>query len=61
MIRHGLVSGTGGTRFISQQGVKMGRPSNLHVLIHGTDGRDGIEVGGHVAPIIRATMTLPAL
>jgi trans-2,3-dihydro-3-hydroxyanthranilate isomerase len=46
MMRHGLAPSAGGTRFTSEQGVKMGRPSFLHVLVHGESGRDGIEVGG---------------
>jgi trans-2,3-dihydro-3-hydroxyanthranilate isomerase len=58
MIRNRLVSGAPGTRFISEQGTKMGRRSLLHVAIHGQDGAEGIEVGGHVAPLVRATLTL---
>lgn len=60
MMRHGLVSGVSGTQFISEQGVKMGRRSLLHVLINGDQGADGIEIGGHVAPLVEATMTLPS-
>lgn len=59
MIRHGLASGASGTRFISEQGTKMGRRSLLHVQIHGEDGRDGIEIGGYVTPLVEATMSLP--
>jgi trans-2,3-dihydro-3-hydroxyanthranilate isomerase len=59
MMRHGLISATDGTRFVSEQGTKMGRRSILHVLIHGEKGADGIEVGGYVSPIVEATMTLP--
>lgn len=58
MMRHGLVSSTAGTRFVSEQGTRMQRRSLLHVLIHGEGGKDGIEVGGHVAPIVEATMRL---
>jgi predicted PhzF superfamily epimerase YddE/YHI9 len=36
----------------------MGRRSFLHVFVHGENGADGIEVGGHVTPLSRATMTL---
>jgi hypothetical protein len=36
----------------------MGRRSLLHVLIHGENGKDGIEVGGYVTPLVEATMTL---
>lgn len=57
MMRHGLVSGAAGTRFISEQGTHMGRRSILHVEIFGENGTQGIDVGGHVAPIASATMT----
>lgn len=58
MIRNHLVSGAPGTRFVSEQGTKMGRRSLLHVHVIGQDGKDGIEVGGHVAPLIQATLRL---
>lgn len=58
MIRNRLVSGAPGARFLSEQGTKMGRRSLLHVAIHGQDGAEGIEVGGHVAPLIEATLRL---
>ncbi len=58
MMRHRLVSGATGTRFISEQGTKMGRRSFLHVLIKGENGSDGIEVGGHVTPVSTASMRL---
>jgi trans-2,3-dihydro-3-hydroxyanthranilate isomerase len=56
MIRHKLVSGQAGTRFISEQGTKMGRRSLLHVEVQGED--DGIYIGGHVTPVAEAVMTL---
>ena len=59
MIRHRLVSGAAGSRFISEQGAKMGRRSLLHVLVRGDQGSDGIEVGGNVTPLVRATLQLP--
>jgi trans-2,3-dihydro-3-hydroxyanthranilate isomerase len=58
MLAHGLWK-TGGAGFVSEQGVKMGRHSFLHVRAHGEDGRDGIEVGGRVTTVADATMTLP--
>jgi trans-2,3-dihydro-3-hydroxyanthranilate isomerase len=58
MMRHSLVSGAAGNRFVSEQGTKMGRRSILHVHIIGQNGVDGIEVGGYVAPVAEATMTL---
>ena len=36
----------------------MGRRSYLHVQINGESGSDGIEVGGHVAPVATAMMEL---
>ncbi|HSP15988.1 MAG TPA: PhzF family phenazine biosynthesis protein [Thermoanaerobaculia bacterium] len=58
MMRHGLVSSRDGTRFVSEQGTKMGRRSILHVNVKGEMGRDGIEVGGNVTPLTEASMTL---
>jgi len=51
MLQHSLTSGVTGSRFVSEQGVKMGRRSILHVLLHGEQGVEGIEVGGHVTPV----------
>ena len=58
MMRHGLVSGASGTRFISEQGTRMGRRSILHVKILGDQGDEGINVGGNVTPIAEGVMTL---
>lgn len=59
MMHHGLVSRANGTRFVSEQGTKMGRRSFLHVHVHGENGAEGIEVGGHVTPLATASMRLP--
>lgn len=59
MMKHGLISSLDGTRFISEQGVKMGRRSVLHVFVHGERGGRGIEVGGNVVPVAQGTMQLP--
>ena len=59
MLRYGLLSGPLRQRFVSEQGTKMGRRSFLHVLAHGPDGGDGIDVGGSVTPIAEAAMRLP--
>jgi trans-2,3-dihydro-3-hydroxyanthranilate isomerase len=56
MMRNALVSNAPGTRFVSEQGTKMRRRSLLHVLVHGAGGADGIEVGGHVTPVVEATL-----
>ena len=60
MLRNNLTPREKGSRFISEQGTKMGRRSILHILIHGENGADGIEVGGYVTPLVEATMTLPS-
>ncbi|MGH9720967.1 MAG: PhzF family phenazine biosynthesis protein, partial [Bryobacteraceae bacterium] len=55
MMRHGLVRGGSDLRFISEQGVKMGRRSILHV--HAPSAEE-IHVGGHVAPLTEGTFTI---
>jgi trans-2,3-dihydro-3-hydroxyanthranilate isomerase len=59
MIEYGLAPATGdGARFMSEQGTKMGRRSELHIRLLGGRGEGGIEVGGYVAPLTQAIMTL---
>jgi trans-2,3-dihydro-3-hydroxyanthranilate isomerase len=58
MMRYGLVSRAAGTRFHSEQGTKMGRRSILHVVIHGENGVDGIDVGGYVTPVATGRLTV---
>ena len=59
MLAHGLAPHTAaGARFISEQGTKMGRKSELHIRLDGDRGEHGLEVGGYVAPLTRATMVL---
>ena len=58
MMRHALVSRAHGTRFLSIQGEKMGRRSELHVEIAGDSGSTGIDVGGNVVPVARGELTL---
>jgi trans-2,3-dihydro-3-hydroxyanthranilate isomerase len=58
MVRHRLVSGAAGTRFVSEQGTKMGRRSILYVELHGDGGADGIDVGGYVTPVAEGTLKL---
>ena len=58
MMRHGLISRSAGTRFVSEQGTKMGRRSLLHVQVNGEDGSQSIEIGGHVTPLVDARMWL---
>ena len=58
MMRHGLVSSASGTRFVSEQGTLMGRRCLLHVHIRGEGGVEGIDVGGHVTPLVTASMSV---
>ena len=58
MMKHRLARSADGTRFLSEQGKKMGRRSLLHVLIHGENGRDGIEVGGNTTYVAEARLFL---
>jgi hypothetical protein len=39
----------------------MGRRSILHILVHGEQGANGIEVGGYVTPVIEGVLTLAGL
>lgn len=58
MMRHRLVPRASGTRFVSEQGVKMLRRSELHVTVLGDSGAEGIEVGGHVVPVGRGELSI---
>lgn len=58
MIENKLAPSAAGTRFVSEQGTKMGRRSLLHVEVAGARGADGIDVGGHVTPVIEATLRI---
>jgi len=58
MMEHGWLGRTAGTKMVSEQGVKMGRRSELHVQLNGDAGRDGIEVGGYVTAVAEATLQI---
>jgi trans-2,3-dihydro-3-hydroxyanthranilate isomerase len=58
VMRHDLIPNAGDTRFVNEQGTKMGRRSLLHVEVRGKSATDGIYVGGYVTPIVEAVMTL---
>jgi len=58
MMRHGLIDEDGDTRFVSEQGTKMGRRSILHVHVLGRRGEQGIDIGGHVTPVARGSFIL---
>jgi len=59
MMRSGLASSAAGTRWVSEQGVKMGRRSLLHIHVRGQGGAEAIEIGGHVTPVAHAVLRLP--
>jgi trans-2,3-dihydro-3-hydroxyanthranilate isomerase len=59
MMRHGLVGSADGTRFTSEQGVKMKRRSLLHVIVNGANGSDGIEIGGNAVLVARGELFVP--
>ena len=58
MIKYGLFTRASNTRFISEQGTKMGRRSLLHVRIAGNEQAEGIYVGGQVTAIAEGRMRL---
>jgi trans-2,3-dihydro-3-hydroxyanthranilate isomerase len=58
LMKHHLAPNTSGTRLVSEQGTRMGRRGLLHIHIRGANGSEGIDVGGHVTPLVEATMTL---
>ncbi len=58
MMHHRLAPRHAGTRLVSEQGVKMGRRSLLHIVVRGEAGADGIDVGGGVVPLMRGVLTL---
>jgi trans-2,3-dihydro-3-hydroxyanthranilate isomerase len=60
VMKYKLKPDVSGSRWISEQGVKMGRRSCLHVLIQGDCGSKGIEVGGYVTPIGEGKISLAA-
>ena len=52
MLRHGMTSARSGSRFVSEQGVRMGRRSILHVRLNGENGKESIDVGGFTTKVI---------
>lgn len=56
MKQHGLLPKSESRRFVSEQGTKMGRRSLLYFEIMSESGRDRIDVGGYVTPLIEGTM-----
>jgi trans-2,3-dihydro-3-hydroxyanthranilate isomerase len=60
LLRHRLVKASDKVEIVSDQGVKMGRPSRLHIRGIARDGHlDQIEVGGGVVPVIEGRLRVP--
>jgi trans-2,3-dihydro-3-hydroxyanthranilate isomerase len=55
MMRNGLLPAEN-SRFICEQGTRMGRRSLMHVKVQHELGKRAIFAGGHVTPVVRATM-----
>jgi trans-2,3-dihydro-3-hydroxyanthranilate isomerase len=58
MMRRAMTSARAGSRFVSEQGVQMGRRSILHVRVLGENGEDGVDVGGFVVKVIDGELRL---
>ena len=57
LVRHGLVAPADAARMVSLQGVKMGRPSRIHIAIDGTPGAiTGVRVGGEAVYVGEGTV-----
>jgi trans-2,3-dihydro-3-hydroxyanthranilate isomerase len=61
LVRYGLVRPGGAEiEIISEQGVKMGRPSRVHIRVRaGESGPSDIQVGGCVVPVLEGVLHLP--
>jgi trans-2,3-dihydro-3-hydroxyanthranilate isomerase len=57
LVQHGLVEGDQAQHIISMQGVAMGRPSSIHIAIHGKrDAITHVKVGGHAVLVARGEL-----
>lgn len=60
LVAYGLCERREGLRLLSEQGVKMGRRSHVHAIIHlEGDALGSIEIGGSAVEVISGTVTLP--
>ena len=60
LVKQRLIKGDGPVKIVSDQGVKMGRHSRLHIRGIAREGRlTEIEVGGGVVPVIEGTLRVP--
>ena len=58
MIEVGLLPGDRDVEFVSEQGVKMGRRSQLHVRVEQSDSERRIKIGGSAVIVARGTLFL---
>jgi len=59
LVTHGVVTADEGRALVSVQGVKMGRPSRVHIAVGSRDGIiEQIEVGGQAVKVADCTLTL---
>jgi trans-2,3-dihydro-3-hydroxyanthranilate isomerase len=60
LVQHGLLPSGDPVEIISEQGVKMGRPSRVHIRLGVREGRiNDIRVGGGVVPVLQGRLRLP--
>lgn len=61
LVHHGIVSPDDGRALTSVQGVKMGRPSRIHISIGSSGGAiDSVRVGGRCVLVGEGTLQVPA-
>jgi trans-2,3-dihydro-3-hydroxyanthranilate isomerase len=61
LAEHGFIARRDGERFVSEQGVALGRRSLLHGVLRLRDGAlETVEVGGSAVHVAAATMEVPA-
>jgi trans-2,3-dihydro-3-hydroxyanthranilate isomerase len=59
LVKHGIASGAGIVKIISEQGTAMGRQSFIHLRVAAENGQAGrVEVGGQVVPVFEGVLRL---
>jgi trans-2,3-dihydro-3-hydroxyanthranilate isomerase len=58
LVRHGLVTGGPEVRILSEQGVRMGRPSAIHIVVRPSPPYT-IRVGGEVVDVLEGVLRIP--
>ncbi|HEX6211411.1 MAG TPA: PhzF family phenazine biosynthesis protein [Methylomirabilota bacterium] len=60
LVQHGLLASGDPVHLVSEQGVKMGRPSLVHIRLRAREGGPtDIRVGGGVVPVLEGRLRLP--